>query len=194
MKNTVTIIIEPFSLQWEKHFSSLQAYLLQYLENDILNIEHVGSTAVPGMSAKPVIDLDIVISNDNTVMKRVIDKLEMLGYQHCGEMGISGREAFKRRSSKVRVTDSNKEWFKHHLYLCKEGSVGLRNHLALKKHLLENPQMVVEYSALKRELAMKYPNDMEAYIEGKTEFILNILKIEGLSGDDLDLIKKENEM
>ncbi|NMM50797.1 GrpB family protein [Marinigracilibium pacificum] len=188
------IIIEPYNKVWKEQFESLRDYLLSHIQNDILEIVHVGSTSVPGLSAKPVIDLDIIIENDNKKLDKVILKLESLGYQHRGDLGISGREAFKRANSRIPITDSDIEWFPHHLYVCKEGCVALRNHLALKKHLLENPDKVVEYSNLKHKLADKFPDNMDAYIDGKTEFILDILKKEGMKSSEIDLIKSQNEI
>ncbi|MBQ4821858.1 GrpB family protein [Aquimarina sp. MMG016] len=82
------------------------------------------------MAAKPIIDLDLIIENDKEVLKKVISKLKDLGYTHLGEMGISGREAFKRNSCQTPFTNSKKEWFEHNLYVCKKGSTGLKNHLA----------------------------------------------------------------
>jgi len=188
------INVEKYNPKWKEQFESLQEYLFKHLNDQVLTIEHVGSTSVSEMSAKPIIDLDLIIENDNKVLEKVINKLKFLGYTHLGEMGISGREAFKRNSSKTPITTSKKEWFEHNLYVCKEGSVGLNNHLALKKHLLENPQKVIEYSNLKKKLADNFPDDIDSYIDGKTDFILGILKKEGIKSSDAELIESQNKM
>ena len=188
------IDIQEYNPKWKEQFESLRECLLQTFRDIVLKIEHVGSTSVPGMVAKPIIDLDLIIANDNETLKKVIDKLENLGYTHLGEMGISGREAFKRNSSQTPNTDSKKEWFKHNLYVCKKGSIGLNNHLALKKHLLENPQKIQEYNRLKQNLAKKFPNDIDSYVDGKTDFILDILKKEGINSSDTKLIESQNKI
>ncbi len=154
------IIIEEYNPKWKEQFESLRSYLLPHLSDHITKIVHVGSTSLPGMNAKPIIDIDIIIENNKATLKKVIDKLEILGYNYVGDQGISGREAFKRPNSKTPVTASNKDWFKHHLYVCNKDSIALRNHLALKKHLTENPIKAAEYSNLKKHLAHKFTDDM----------------------------------
>ena len=168
-------------------------FLWPHVKDYAYSIVHVGSTAIPGLSAKPVIDLDIIVNDDDKTLQSVIHKLEDLGYIHLGERGISGREAFQQPSHQIPNSAENMEWFKHHLYVCTLGSVGLNNHLSLKKHLLEHPEKVKAYSDLKELLAEKFPNDMDAYVEGKTNFIVQILKEEGLPSADAELIEKENK-
>lgn len=190
----MSISIHPYCPEWKSQFESLREHLTIYLKNEFVGIEHVGSTSVPGMSAKPVIDLDIVIKSDLTVMKKVIEQLEGLDYLHRGYMGISGREAFKQISDKTPLSSSGKKWPKHHLYVCTEDSLALKNHLTLKKHLLDHPEKVIEYSQLKKDLAKKFPNDIDAYVDGKTDFIVNILKKEGISDSEARLIEDENRL
>lgn len=190
----MNILIEKYNPQWKVQFEALRDYLYQHLKNEILAIEHVGSTSVPGLSAKPIIDLDIIIEKDSATLTMVIEKLKDLGYRHSGDRGITGREAFERLSDKIPITKSGKSWFEHHLYVCEKGNVALRNHLALKRHLIANPGKVVEYSKLKMELAMKFPDDIDAYVDGKTEFILDILKNEGMKSVEIDLIEDQNRL
>lgn len=187
------IKIQQYDKNWKKYFEEIRDHLLNNIKGKIDRVEHIGSTSVPGMSAKPIIDIDIIVEDDELNMKLVIKELENLGYNHLGEMGISGREAFSRSNPKTPVSKHNKDWNKHNLYLCKKDSIGLRNHLALKKHLLEHPDKVIEYSRLKEELAVKYQTDIDSYVEGKTKFITNILKIEGITRSEIETIKRENK-
>ncbi len=189
----MAINIQKYNPEWKAKFEKLREYLLSHFANNDLTIEHVGSTSVPGMSAKPIIDIDLIIENNNEILKKVINKLENLGYTHLGEMGISGREAFKRNSLKTPTTENGKEWFEHNLYVCKKGSIGLNNHLTLKKHLLNNPEKVIEYSELKQKLVEKFPNDIDSYVDGKTDFIIDILKKEGINSSETELIENENK-
>lgn len=188
----MAIHIIKYNPEWKDQFEELRAYLMPYFKDDVLKIEHVGSTAIPGMSAKPIIDLDLIIENNDEVLERVIRKLESLGYTYLGDMGISGREAFKRNSSRTPITENGRIWFKHNLYVCKEGSIGLNNHLTLKKHLLGNPKKVIEYSRLKQKLAEQFPNDIDLYVSGKTDFIIKILQKEGFNSSETELIENEN--
>lgn len=189
----MTIEIQKYNPEWKEQFEKLSKYLLLHLEDNVVKIEHVGSTSVPGMSAKPIIDLDIIISNNESTFNIVKNKLENLGYTHLGEMGISGREVFKRNSLNTPITVHENEWCQHNLYVCTEGSIGLNNHLTLKKHLLDNPKSVFEYSKLKERLAKKFPYDIDAYIDGKTDFIIDILEKEGMKSSETELIKHENK-
>ena len=130
-----------------------------------IGFEHVGSTAVEGLAAKPIIDIDIVVSSMNALLK-VIERLVPLGYVHQGELGIQGRHAFFQQENVSKL----------HLYVCLEGSLGLRNHLALRDYLRAHPSAVKEYSNLKKRLAQQYPNNIDCYVEGKTSFIAAILE------------------
>ncbi|NIJ46646.1 GrpB-like predicted nucleotidyltransferase (UPF0157 family) [Wenyingzhuangia heitensis] len=188
------IIVQNYNPEWEQMFKSLEKALTKNLQDEIIRIEHVGSTSVKGMKAKPIIDLDIIIKDNEKTLKSVIEKLETLGYIHLGEMGIAGREAFKRTDLKTPITNPERKWFEHNLYLCKEESIGLKNHLALKKHLLENPLKVIEYSNLKEKLAEKFSDDIDRYVDGKTDFILSILKEEGIKNSESKLIETQNKI
>jgi len=193
MKRKDKIIVIDYDPKWAEQFVELCDLLLRYVnKNDMISIEHVGSTSVVGLKAKPVIDLDIIVT-DGEHMKKVIAQLAKLGYEHIGDLGVVGREAFKRPPENILTNGTGRKWFKHHLYVCQTGSIGLRNHLALRDHLRDHPEKVVEYGNLKQDLAEKYPYDIDAYIEGKTDFITNILIEMGLGENDISTIRKNNE-
>ena len=134
-------------------------------------IEHVGSTAVPGLSAKPIIDLDVVI-RDSSAFHAAAAALEAIGYQHEGDLGIAGREAFRY--------DGKDHLQKHHLYVCAQDSAELKRHLAFRDYLRTHPEAVREYSRVKEEGAALYPYDIDGYIEHKTPFIRRIYQEIGL--------------
>jgi GrpB-like predicted nucleotidyltransferase (UPF0157 family) len=194
MKKEDKILVFDYNPEWKSQFEELKNILADYLGADIIGIEHVGSTSIPGMKAKPIIDLDILIEDNNSILEKVISKLKELGYLHLGEMGITGREAFERLNSTTPNLGSKKQWFKHNLYLCKKGSVGLSNHLNLRNYLKENPNKVIEYSELKQKLANKFPFDINSYVDGKTNFIVEILNETGMKTIDTQLIKKQNKL
>ena len=150
---------------WKTRFNEFKDVLWPVVADHSIGFEHVGSTAVEGLAAKPIIDIDIVVSSMNALLK-VIERLVPLGYVHQGELGIQGRHAFFQQENVSKL----------HLYVCLEGSLGLRNHLALRDYLRAHPSAVKEYSNLKKRLAQQYPNNFDCYVEGKTSFIAAILE------------------
>ncbi len=158
------ITISDYSKDWPQMFSKLKSEIWPHIRQYATSMEHVGSTSVYGLSAKPVIDIDIVIES-RKLLKNVISTLEKLGYSHRGDLGIKDREAFSCRNPE----------FPHNLYVCIEGSTALRNHLILRDHLSKNKRDRDTYANLKKKLAEKYTDDIDSYIEGKTEFIVSIL-------------------
>ena len=183
---SLAINIVDYNPQWKYQFLDLESLYLKYLSDKILRVEHVGSTSIPGLKSKPVIDIDIVIKDFDILENEVIKELEKLGYEHLGDLGISGREAFKLENT------MNELYPNHNLYVCRENSIGLKNHLLFRDYLIENPEKVGEYGNLKLELARNFPNDIDTYCSGKTEFITEILNSSGMEKNDVELIKREN--
>jgi len=189
---TKKIIVVDYDPNWQLQFEELKNVLIKYIGNEGITIEHVGSTSIPGLKAKPIIDLDIIIEQDDIIMKKVIQKLSEIGYDHVGDLGVTGREAFKKRSLKTPDTGTNKLWFEHHLYLCKKGSIGLQNHLNFRDYMRNNPKKITEYGQLKMELAEKHTYDIDLYIDGKTDFIISVLNKTEMTKEDRAKIDHEN--
>jgi GrpB-like predicted nucleotidyltransferase (UPF0157 family) len=166
---------------WPDQFASIKDRVWPAVSDFALRIEHVGSTSVAGLAAKPVIDLDIVIPS-RAELPLAISRLAELGYEHLGELGIEDRDAFRARADEPA----------HNLYVCPAESVGLRNHLALRNHLRSHPADASAYAALKKRLALQFPQDVDSYGEAKTGFILVILAQYGFSSDRLDDICRAN--
>ena len=165
------IIVQPYDEMWKQDFISISNEIRDALGELALRIEHVGSTSVPGLSAKPVIDIDVVI-RDYSVLDEVISRLAKIGYQHEGNLGIAGREAFGYEG---------KEHLKeHHLYVCPEDSPELKRHIAFRDYLQSHPDAVQEYSRIKEEAASFYPYDIDQYIGHKSPVIEKIYKEIGL--------------
>ena len=162
---TKRVIVLPYCERWEQNFAQIRDELRKALGPLALKIEHVGSTAVRGLSAKPIIDIDIVI-RDYSVFDAVVSALQAIGYFHEGDLGIAGREAFKY--------DGKDHLQKHHLYVCPENSAELKRHIAFRDYLRAHPEAVKEYSRIKEEGAALFPNDIEKYIEHKAPFIQKI--------------------
>lgn len=107
-----------------------------------IRIEHVGSTSVEGLAAKPIIDIDVVIS-DNLKLNSVIKALFKIGYYHEGNLGIEGREAFGYEGKTHLLT--------HHLYVCPQNSKELRRHIFFRDYLKDHPSAKLDYSKIKLE-------------------------------------------
>lgn len=169
--NRKQVIVLPYDEKWKDDFEAIRDELNTVLGGLVIRIEHVGSTSVEGLPAKPIIDIDAVIS-DRAVLPDVITALGKLGYSHEGDLGIPGREAFKY---------AGKEHLrKHHLYVCAEDSAELKRHLGFRDYLRAHPDAAAEYGRIKEEGARLYPWDMDKYIEHKSSFIENIYRQSGL--------------
>ncbi|MGM2817401.1 GrpB family protein [Bacillus cereus group sp. Bce001] len=172
MKQRITI--EVYNIKWESEFNKLQTLINDVMEESILSIEHVGSTSIKGLVAKPVLDIDIVIE-DYGVFPKVVTKLEAIGYYHQAEWSYKGREAFGRKDAFVPWDGESSDWMEHHLYVCDKESEELRRHIAFRDYLREHEDVAVEYGRLKEELARESKN-RASYSESKTAFITNILE------------------
>jgi len=162
---TKHVVVLPYDETWKKGFLKIEAELKDALQGLALRIEHVGSTSVEGLSAKPIIDIDIVIK-DYSVFEGVVLALDKIGYRHEGNLGIVGREAFKY--------DGKEHLQKHHLYVCTEDSEELKRHIAFRDYLRSHPEAVKEYGQVKEEGARRYPYDIDKYIEYKSPVIEKI--------------------
>lgn len=187
------IVVADYSPEWPLFFDSLKRIYQSVLDGLVLDIQHVGSTSVPGLAAKPTIDIDLII-NDRSVLPAVIEKLEGLGYQHQGDLGITDRESFRRPSDEIPIDGSGRVWQKHNLYCCTKDSVSLRNHLQFRDYLREHPEKAFEYGELKKELAAQDPSDIDRYVMLKTPFITGILELTGFESGELDSITEQNKI
>ena len=168
---TKHVVVLPYDEAWKQDFEKIQAEIRQALGELALRIEHVGSTSVPGLSAKPVIDIDAVI-RDDSCLGAAVSALAAAGYAHEGDLGIPGREAF--------AYTGKEHLRKHHLYVCPQDSPELKRHTAFRDYLRSHPEAVKEYSRIKEEGAALYPYDIERYIAHKTPFIQKIYSEMGL--------------
>ncbi|MCK4261211.1 MAG: GrpB family protein [Halanaerobiales bacterium] len=176
LKKGEPIEIVDYDSSWSVIFNQLRGILQEHLGDLALSIEHVGSTAVPGLSAKPIIDIDVVIESVE-FLPEVVGFLSKLGYRHEGDLGIEGREAFTREGVDVPFDSQSKNWIDHHLYVCSKDNEELARHILFRDYLRKNSETAREYSNLKRELAQRFKNQRVAYCEGKTEFVSRIINL-----------------
>lgn len=159
------VTVLPYDKAWSAAFEAIRREVEAALGDLILGIEHVGSTAVEGMSAKPCIDLDVIIA-DYGVFARVVQKLETIGYFHEGDLGIPEREAFRYESKEHLMS--------HHLYVCPRHSRELHRHLTFRDFLRTHPDAARQYSRVKEQGARLFPEDMEGYIAYKSDCIARL--------------------
>lgn len=157
---SVPIIIEEYDPRWPAQFEMLKTRISAALGGLTAAIEHVGSTAIPGLAAKPIIDIDILLRSGSD-LSLAIDRLAPLGYKYQGDLGIAGREAFRAPTHDIS----------HHLYACPPGSLEYTGHIAFRDYLRTHPEDAHIYGDLKRSLAARFGNNREAYNEAKTEFV-----------------------
>ncbi len=157
------IVISDYDPDWPSRFASLASAVSNALGPVLLRIEHVGSTSVPELAAKPIIDIDAVVRPAD--VPEAIRRLATIGYTHAGDLGIPGREAFSTPDSLPA----------HHLYVCPINSPALAEHLQFRDALRADPVLATEYAQLKRNLAARFASDREGYCDAKTEFIRGVL-------------------
>jgi len=168
---TKKVTVLPYDKAWESAFEAIEAEIKAALGDLMLRAEHVGSTSVEGMSAKPCIDIDVVIK-DYSVFDTVIRKLEDIGYIHEGDLGIKDREAFKY--------DDKPHLMMHHLYVCPQDSEELHRHIVFRDFLRKNPNALQKYSLVKETAAKLFPDSIDKYIEYKSPCIEEIYRECGL--------------
>lgn len=168
---TKQVVVLPYDAKWKSDFTIIEKELENAVGDLIIGIEHVGSTSVEGLSAKPCIDIDMVIK-DYSVFDDVVDRLRAIDYVHEGNLGIEDREAFSYSDKPHLQT--------HHLYVCPQQSKELHRHLAFREYLRNNPEAVKRYGATKEKAAQLFPNDIDKYIGYKSPCIKELYELCGL--------------
>ena len=156
------IVLAPHSAAWASAFEREASAILNALSDLPIELHHIGSTAIPGIVAKPVIDMLGVVPRVEALDERA-HRLAALGYEACGEFGIPGRRYFRKDARDGART--------HQLHAFAGGSAEIRRHLDFRDYLRAFPGEAAAYAALKQDLARRCGGDLKAYSDGKTEFI-----------------------
>jgi GrpB-like predicted nucleotidyltransferase (UPF0157 family) len=160
---------------WKQAFDSEKALLEQAIGRWTAAIEHVGSTAVPALAAKPVIDIGVSLRAFSDALL-CITPLVNLGYRCLGESGIPGRIFFRKVTDQPLPGQSfNGEGRTHHIHMYEQGHWEDVAHILFRDALRADPGLAAEYTALKQELAVKHVGDVEAYAEAKSEFVRGVV-------------------
>jgi len=168
------VSIVAYDPAWPRMFEEEKQHLLACLPRELIRrIEHFGSTAVPGLSAKPIVDMLVEVSSLEETKARIAPLLESDGYDyfwrpsHGDDVPPFYAWFIKRNAAGIRT---------HHIHMI-EKDFEHWDRLLFRDYLIENPETAREYEALKMALARDYPNDREAYTNGKTEFVVRITEI-----------------
>ena len=152
--------VVPYNENWPKEFEKEKLALYEMLGSVVTKIHHIGSTSVPGLSAKPIIDILMEVESLD-VLDSNSDRFESMGYEVKGEFGISGRRYYRKGGQKRT----------HQIHAFKKNDAHVFRHLAFRDYIKSHPAIMKEYEALKIKLASVCENDIERYCAGKDEFI-----------------------
>jgi GrpB-like predicted nucleotidyltransferase (UPF0157 family) len=159
--------VVPHNPKWREMFNIESSRVIEALSKNVVAIHHIGSTAIPHIYAKPIIDL-LVEVQDIAKVDEQNRSMELLGYEVMGEFGISGRRFFRKNNQEGIRT--------HHVHTFTAGSAQVKRHLAFRNYMITHPEDAQSYSELKRSLAREYPTNIDAYMDGKDGFIKEIDK------------------
>jgi GrpB-like predicted nucleotidyltransferase (UPF0157 family) len=156
--------LSPYEPNWPLLFGAEKERLFASLGNHILDVQHIGSTSIPGMPAKPILDIGVAVANFEEAT-RCVPLLEQLGYIYKGENGIPRRHYFVKGNPRT-----------HHLHLLEIESEEWKNHLRFRDYLRAKPTSAQAYASLKQTMAMQFATDRDAYQNGKENFIQAVLQ------------------
>ncbi|MDD3797200.1 MAG: GrpB family protein [Lachnospiraceae bacterium] len=158
------VIVADYNAAWEQEYFKEEQLIKQILKENCVEVYHIGSTSVPGLAAKPIIDILPVVKSLQAVDK-VSGEFEKAGYEYLGEFGLTGRR-YLRKGGDERT---------HQIHIFAETDrSNIERHVAFRDYMRTHADDRNKYSELKKELASKYPYDIERYCEGKDFFVKDI--------------------
>ncbi|MEK3854354.1 GrpB family protein [Cytobacillus sp. FSL H8-0458] len=160
---TRKVIITAYNPDWPSRFQREKKPIMAIFKDEILNIHHIGSSSIPGLAAKPVIDILPVVIDIERV-NHFNGEMAALGYEPHGENGLPGRRYFQKGGN-LRT---------HHIHIYEKGNPAITRHLAFRDYLRENGEDAKQYGTLKLELAKQFPFDINSYIKGKEALVQEI--------------------
>lgn len=167
---------------WQDRFEKVAAALSGALaDGPTAAVEHVGSTSVPGLAAKPILDIDVIVAPED--VPAAVAALVRIGYVHRGDLGVAGREAFFAPDEDPR----------RHVYVCAAGTLNVRNHLAVRDVLRRRDDLRDEYAAVKLALAAEPDLDIDTYIARKSDVIQKVLAASDLTDAERGQILSLND-
>ena len=159
------VLLVPHNPAWKDLFEAEKALLQAALGAAVLDIQHVGSTAILDLPAKPILDIAIAV-RDFDEARVCIQPIEQLGYEYRGENGIPRRHFFAKGNPRT-----------HHIHINEIDGPEWRSQILFRDYLRQHPHVVRQYAELKLALAQQYPTDRPAYTEAKAPFIQQVLAL-----------------
>lgn len=160
-----TIDVVSYNPEWKEEYVKEESKLKNIFKDELLNIQHIGSTSIPGICAKPVIDILVVVRDINKV-DILEDEMLKTGYFAKGEYGIKGRRFFVK--GQINRT--------HNVHIYQLGHYEISNHLNFRDYLINHPEEAKNYEKLKKELSEEFKQDIDGYNEGKASFIKDTIR------------------
>lgn len=160
------ITIEEYNSNWSKQFEEEKVKLKEMLDDKVISIEHIGSTSVVGLGAKPIIDIAIGV-NDLDVVNEFIEPLKQIGYEFVYHKEFPERRFFRKGQWRAGT---------HHLHIYQFEGEHWNNQILFREYLRNNPDLLMEYNQLKIDLARNYRFDRVAYTVNKAPFIQKVLQ------------------
>ncbi|GAA3413423.1 GrpB family protein [Paenibacillus hodogayensis] len=162
----MNVTVVEYNPNWETDYLQEEQSIKEILQDELVNSFHIGSTSVPNLKAKPIIDILLVL-NDICELDAYSTRFENLGYEVMGEFGMKGRRYF-RKGGDDRT---------HQIHAFQYDSIQeIERHIAFRDYLRQHPEICKEYGELKSKLAEKYPTDIDSYGDGKDNFVKRIEK------------------
>jgi GrpB-like predicted nucleotidyltransferase (UPF0157 family) len=158
------VALVPHNPEWSQQANQEISRLLEGLSFSIIGVYHIGSTSIPGIKAKPILDFVMEVDDLDDVLKSAAE-FEALGYKSKGEFGIPGRQFF------IRDTDGERS---HHLHVFQKGHPDIERHTIFRDYLRANPDAAQDYEKLKEKLAKRFPKQSSNYTAAKSDFILSM--------------------
>jgi GrpB-like predicted nucleotidyltransferase (UPF0157 family) len=188
------VTLESYNPEWPLKFREVHEQLSSILKDvPIISIEHVGSTSIPSMKAKPVLDIDIITPASS--LEAASKALSDAGYTGCGEMGIPGRFVFRQPGYGIRDVAYGMGVhgeLRRNTYVVIEGCTALRNHLDVRRVLLEDQELREEYARVKSNMEGMEFEKIDQYVFGKTQVLCKILRKAGWSEEELQSVMEAN--
>lgn len=163
-----TVVLEDYNSNWKEMYKEEERNLKEILKDNIIEIMHVGSTSIEGLSAKPVIDIMVTVQNLKDVENFKHLFTNDLGYDFRDDGGVKGEYLVRKGSEDART---------HFIHIIEENSERYNNFVYFKKYLESHPEKITEYRNLKEELCEKYSDDRKSYTSSKNDFIQNIISL-----------------
>lgn len=162
------IIVVPYDYMWSEIYEKEKKILLDILSNLIIDIQHFGSTSIKGLSAKPIIDIMIVVGDINQI-DAYNNIMESYGYNVRGENGILGRRYF------IKLNPDNSGNHTHHIHVYQKGNQHIADELMFRDYLRINNEAVKEYEEVKIEASLKFRYSPKEYVDAKHDCVMEIM-------------------